>query len=103
MAVPYHVIDFVHTNQTRSKFKHIVAQRNNNELRILRPFLYVACHNGHLESGQLSCVERDVNEMYSHSGNLEQHQFRPLHKEEWACSDEEQTPMPNYSVSSLHR
>lgn len=38
----YHVVDFIHADQTRSKFEHVVAQGDDDELRILGTLLDVA-------------------------------------------------------------
>jgi hypothetical protein len=34
-----HVVDLVNTDKTRGKLEHIVSQRNDNKLCILRPLL----------------------------------------------------------------
>lgn len=44
----YHVVDLVHANKTRRKLKHVVAQRDDNELSVLRALLDVARNDRHL-------------------------------------------------------
>lgn len=34
-----HVVNLVNTDKTRGKLEHIVSQRNDNELCVLRPLL----------------------------------------------------------------
>lgn len=41
----YHVVDLVHTNQSRSELEHVVSQGNDNELCILGSLLDIAGHN----------------------------------------------------------
>ena len=43
-----HVIDLVHSDKSRSKFKHVVSQGDNNELSVLRPLLDVTRNNRNL-------------------------------------------------------
>lgn len=38
----YHVINLVYSNQPRRQLEHVVPQRDNNKLCILRPLLDVS-------------------------------------------------------------
>jgi hypothetical protein len=43
-----HVIDLVHSDKSRSKFKHVVSQGDDDELSVLRPLLDVTRNNRNL-------------------------------------------------------
>lgn len=47
---PYHVVDFVHADQTRRKLEHVVAQRDDNKLGVLGALLDVARDNRYLST-----------------------------------------------------
>jgi hypothetical protein len=43
-----HVIDLVHSDKSRSKFKHVVSQGDDDKLSVLRPLLDVTRNNRNL-------------------------------------------------------
>jgi hypothetical protein len=40
-----HVVDLVHTNQSRGQLEHVVAQGDDDELRVLGPLLDIVGYN----------------------------------------------------------
>lgn len=44
----HHVIDLIHTNQPACQLEHVVSQRDDDELCILRSLLDVAGYNTHI-------------------------------------------------------
>ncbi len=42
------VKSLINPHQLISQVKHIIPQRNDNKLRILRPLLNIIAHNGHI-------------------------------------------------------
>lgn len=46
------MINLVNTNQPRRKLKHIIPQRNNNELRVLSSLLDIRRDDGHVSEIQ---------------------------------------------------
>lgn len=40
-----HMVDLVHAHQSSCQLKHVVAQRDDDELRVLSPLLDVICYD----------------------------------------------------------
>lgn len=48
----YHMINFIDTNKPRGQLKHVIPQRYDYELSVLRSLLDVRCHDRDLKYRQ---------------------------------------------------